>query len=517
MKLLIADDEYDVREGIRYLLDWSKLGMHICGEGKNGQDTLNQIIKLQPDIVLLDIRMPKMSGLEIVKRAKEQGFQGKFIILSGYSDFSYAQEAIRSGVTCYLLKPIDESELENAVLEAKNAILNEQNNQKKLIQYRNKARDSILKDILYDKANYQLLDYSDILLDSSVFQVVLYTNYNQDSFQTTWDFADILRIANRNHNSLDYVNVDNQHVIILKGEFALMRFQELVAHYISQPQKGSPLDALFLTYGRPVHSVEQIHQSFEDTCFLMKRRFFCHYNQHVLGYLDLPKDNASTTPRSVDNIYSQRIADYIQSGNRQMLSNVLEELRQDLYESNIEIYLLKHYLADIMIQVKSTITRTYGHLEIPFADNSAIINAIAEKYYLYEILDFFRIQFEICMNSMGSPSRESVMDNILQYIQHNYQENLKLGSIAELFGYNSSYLGKIFSKVTGKNFNSYVDEIRIQNSKELLLQNEYRVYEIAQMVGYSNVDYFHKKFKKYMGMSPAEYRRLMLKDDYIEE
>ena len=95
MKLFISDDEIDVREGIRYLLNWSELGFHICGEGKNGLDTLEQITRLMPDVVLLDIRMPKLSGLEVIKKAREQGFSGKFILLSGYSDFSYAQEAIR--------------------------------------------------------------------------------------------------------------------------------------------------------------------------------------------------------------------------------------------------------------------------------------------------------------------------------------------------------------------------------------------------------------------------------------
>lgn len=175
MKLLIADDEIDVREGIRFLLDWADLGFIICGEGKNGADTLEQILKLQPDIVLLDIRMPKLSGLEVVRQAQEGGFLGKFIILSGYSDFAYAQEAIHLGVTSYLTKPIEEEELKKAVLEAKESILKEQQAQKKFLEYRDKARDSILKDILYHKANYPFLDYQDLMLESSVFQVVLYT------------------------------------------------------------------------------------------------------------------------------------------------------------------------------------------------------------------------------------------------------------------------------------------------------------------------------------------------------
>lgn len=508
MKLFIADDEIDVREGLRYILDWSELGFYICGEGKNGADTLEQILISRPDVVLMDIRMPKLSGLEVIKQAKEQGFQGKFIILSGYSDFSYAQEAIKYGVTCYLTKPIDEDELEKAVLEAKKALTEEQSAQKKLVEYRSKARDSILQDILLNKADYAYLDYHDMALEASIYQVVLYTNYNQESFQTTWNFADILRLANKNHNSLDYICLENMNIILLKGNFALNRFQELLNRYISQPQKGSPLDSLFLTHGHPVYTVEQIHASFHDASELMKRRFFCSPNQHVLGFTELPENSETDTQtHALHDTYSERIANYIQSGNLHMLMEVLDELKNALYFTDMEVPVLKHYLADIMIQVKSIITHTYGIADLPIPNNAAIISTIEEQYYLYEILQFFTVQFEMYMNAIDSPSRESVMDGILNYIHHNYQENLKLGSIAELFGYNSSYLGKVFSKTTGKNFNSYVDEVRIENSKKLLEEHDYKVYEIAQRVGYTNVDYFHKKFKKYTGMSPAEYRK----------
>ncbi|MGN0294560.1 MAG: response regulator [Lachnospiraceae bacterium] len=508
MKLLIADDEIDVREGIRYLIDWEKLSFEICGEGKDGKQTLEQILKLQPDVVLMDIRMPRLSGLEVVKQSKEQGFHGKFIILSGYSDFSYAQEAIRYGVTCYLTKPIDEDELEKAVLEARESLINEQNAKKKFVQYRDKARDSILKEILTDTAAWQFLDYHDLVLEASVYQVIMYTNYNQNSFRTTWDFADILRLANKNHNSLDYINLDNQHVIILKGEFALDRFQKLLVDHISKPQKGSPLDSLFLTYGRPVYSVEDIHLSYGDACCLMARRFFCRFNQHVLSYQEMPKSTPDSWIPPLENAYSQPIADYVQSRNRHMLQKTLDRLTDELYYSSEEVPILKHYLADIMIQVKSIIMHTYGSLNIPFPNNASIISTIEEKYYLYEIMQFFSMQFEMYMNAIGSPSRENIIDGILQYIEHNYRENLKLGTIAELFGYNSSYLGKVFSKTMGKGFNAYVDEIRINHSKEMLLEDNRKVYEISQLVGYKNVDYFHKKFRKYVGMSPAEYRKL---------
>ena len=508
MKLLIADDEIDVREGIRYLLDWQALGFYICGEGKNGPNTLEQILKLQPDVVLMDIRMPKMSGLEVVKNSIEQGFTGKFIIISGYSDFAYAKEAIRFGVTCYLTKPIDEDELERAVLEVRDTLEKEAEQRKKLIVYRDKARESILQEILTNQADYLYLDYRDLALESPVYQIIVYTNYNQESFRTTWDFADILRLANKNHNSLDHINLNHQDIILLKGDFALKRFQELVSHHISHPQKGSPLDSLFLTYGRPVYSIEHIHRSFEDAITLMNRRFFCSFNQHVLGYQDIPQDFEGTiNNQELVSRYAQRFADYIQTGNRRMITQHLQNLKTDLYYTADDVSILKHYLADIMIQVKSIISRTYGSMDIPLPSNTAIISTVEEKYYLYEILQFFMVQFEICTNTIGSPTRESVMDGILDYISHHYQENLKLGTIADLFGYNSSYLGKIFSKTTGKNFNAYIDELRIEHSKELLSNQQYKVYEVAQLVGYSNVDYFHKKFKKYVGISPAEFRK----------
>ncbi len=509
MKLFIADDEIDVREGLRYILDWSDLGFYICGEGKNGADTLEQILISRPDVVLMDIRMPKLSGLDVIKQAKEQGFQGKFIILSGYSDFSYAQEAIKYGVTYYLTKPIDEDELEKAVLEAKKSLTEEQSAQKKLVEYRSKARDLILQDILQNKADYAYLDYHDMDLEASVYQVIIYTNYNQESFQTTWNFAEILRLVNKNHNSLDDIRLDDMNVILLKGRFALNRFQEFLDRYISQPQKGSPLDALFLTYGHPVYTVDQIYASFQDASELMKRRFFCSPNQHVLGFSKLPESSETNRQASaLCDTYSERIANYIQSGNLHMLMEILDELKKDLYFTDMDVPVLKHYLADIMIQVKSIVTHTYGLTELPIPNNAAIISTIEEQYYLYEILQFFTVQFEMYMNAMDSPSRESVMDGILNYIHHNYQKNLKLGSIAELFGYNSSYLGKVFTKTTGKNFNAYVDEVRIENSKRLLKEHDYKVYEIAQKVGYANVDYFHKKFNKYTGMSPTEYRKM---------
>ena len=508
MKLYIADDEVDVREGLKYLVDWDELGFTFCGEGRNGEEALEQILRLRPDLVLLDIRMPRLSGLEVVKKSKEAGFSGKFIILSGYSDFAYAQEAMRYGVEYYLTKPIDELELEKAATEIKNTILSQQKVQNTLAQYREKAKNTILSDILLDKANYPYLDLTDLNLSSSAFQVIIYANYNQESFHAAWDFASILRLANKNQNSLEYIKLDNQNIILLKTPFALKRFQELLKGHLTHSQKGSPLDTLFLTYGRCVYSVQEIHYSYEDALALSRRRFFCKAEQHVLGYEDLPDWQEAHPGFSQENsLYSQLFSNYIQTGNRTLLSQALENLREDLYYSTETVSSIKRYLEDILIQVKASLTHTYGNTEIPFPSNTSIIDTIEEQYYLYEIIDFFQLQFGMCINALGTEGTESVIDGVISYIRHNYRENLRLESIAPLFGYNSSYLGKIFTKISGQSFNSYVDQVRIEASKEMLRDSRYKVYEIAELAGYKNVDYFHKKFKKYVNMSPAEYRK----------
>ena len=121
----IADDEANIREGLKCIIDWEELGFKVCGEAGNGEDALQDILRLNPSLVLIDMRMPKLYGLEVIEQAKGQGFAGAFVILSGYSDFKYAQTAMKFGVKYYLTKPMDEEELEKVVKEVYNDIQGE--------------------------------------------------------------------------------------------------------------------------------------------------------------------------------------------------------------------------------------------------------------------------------------------------------------------------------------------------------------------------------------------------------
>lgn len=510
-KILVADDEQIIREGIKYLCDYEALGFTIEGEAANGTQAYENIMKLMPDVVFMDIRMPGMTGLEVITRLNEQGFTGKFIIISSYSDFSYAQQALKLGVQYYLTKPIDEDELAEMLRTLKTNLDNDRLAQNTVADYRNRAHGSIIKDILSGEADLSRLNLSELHLTADKFQVVIHEKYGFNSTDATYRFSELLRVTNEDNNSFDIINLQNNEVILLKGQFAIDKFNSFLERYErdKKPQYNSPLDSLFITYGSCVNSLYEVPVSYKEASTLLNRRFFCDQKQHTIGYMDLPsfENNTCIICDELLEEYTSLLLNYIQSFNRNMVAEVLTSLQTRLYNAADTIEAIKLFLTDLYLRIKEQMNHLYPNNNILFASNGEIIRIINEKFFLYEIILFFTEQFEIIMSSIGNSTRDSVLDDILHYINHNYTKNITLENIAPLFGYNSSYLGKIFSKKVGENFNSYVDHVRIEHSKELLLTDNSKVYVIAEKVGYRSVDYFHIKFKKYVGQSPAEFRK----------
>lgn len=507
LDVLIVDDEAIVREGLKYVIDWNALGFCICGDAASGEEAIEKIKKYNPDLILLDIRMPGMDGTELIERVRSTGFKGDFIILSGYSDFKYAQTALHYGVSFYLTKPIDEEALERAVITVREKIIKTREKEKSLNQYLIKAKSTVLKDLMLGTEPNSSINYLEMGLYAPIYQVVIYEGYTP--FFTTYSFADLLKVSNQGNNSFEHITLEHQEIILLKGNHALNKFNACLLHYENGTQKGSPLDSIFLTYGRTVSGLSDIHLSYEDCRRLMSRRFFCFENQHVLSCDALPEISCYQSIISVEKslFYSNNLVNYIQAINKRMLTEILQELKSSLYQSGDDVITIKHFLADIFLQTKQAIMYKYSHIDIPFAHNSVIIEIIENKYYLYEIIQYFTEQFDMIIRAIGNSSNEYIFGEIIYYIEHNYSAPLKLETLASLFGYNSSYLGKLFTQKMNQSFNNYLDEVRIKHSVELLENTYLKVYEIATKVGYSNVNYFHYKFKKLKGISPVEFRK----------
>ncbi len=508
--VLIADDESIIREGIKQLLDWESLGYTIAAEAAGGEQALQKILSQEPDVALMDINMPGLTGLEVIRRAREAGYEGIFIILSGYSDFKYAQEAMRYGIQYYLTKPIDEDELSDILRCIREQLDREQDSADAAKHYQQKVRDTILREILWGKIPSSDGDFFDLHAD--MYQVVICKPYNNTPPKSSsFQFADLLHLANQDNIFFDKVIVEYNDVYLLKGSYAIGKFDTLLEQYDQDkaPQKGSPLDSFFIAYGKCVHTEKEIFKSYQQAYELLNRRFFCDQGQHTIGCEALPamQDKAAVINGALLEEYSSTLLKLIQAFNRNMMAETLSALQQKLYNASDSIDDIKLFLAGLYLNIKEKMSHLYSKFPTAFGGNTDAIKFINSRYYLYEIILFLSEQFEAMMSAIGNSSRDSVLDDILHYINHNFAGNITLENIAPLFGYNSSYLGRIFSKKVGENFNSYIDHVRIEHSKELLLQDDDKVYTIAEKVGYRNPDYFHIKFKKYVGLSPAEYRK----------
>ena len=376
--------------------------------------------------------------------------------------------------------------------------------------YRKKAKKELLHDLVRSQVDREVFSAEELNMTASVYQVVLYENFDiEEGENMPYQFSELLKVTNNGSRTFEHFMDDEYNVIILKGSFAIEKFERFVEHYESTPpQKGSPMDTLFIAYGRPVNDIFDVHISYMDAYTLIKRRFFCIEGQHTLGYEELPnvKEVYEQLDKSKISDYCSKITDYIQTFSRRKVAEELYGIEEYLYNVDAPIGQVKLFLTDLFLQIKENINRIYSNNSFAIPQNSEIIEYISSRFYMYDIIEYISKQLDQIMNSMGNSSRESVLDDVLHYIDHNYATNIKLEVIASLFGYNSAYLGKIFNKNVGESFNSYVDQVRINHAIELLMDNKLKVYEIAERVGYKNVDYFHKKFKKYVGVSPAEYR-----------
>lgn len=504
--MLICDDEQIVRQGLKYIIDWNELGFRICDEAENGEVALSKIEKYRPGIVLMDIRMPKLSGLELIEMVRNNGYTGEFIILSGYSDFTYAQTAIKFGVSSYLTKPIDEDELTDALLAAKERINNRRNRELSIREYVDKAKTPVLDDLFTGSGMNPTLNYQEMGLDYPVYQVVMFSE-SSETFNH-FNFAGFLKVANRNNSCFEEVSHGDNTVILLKGSYALEHFENSLALFENDPRGLIP-DDVVMTYGPPVYSLETIRDSYSACGKLMDNRFFFDENQNLVSWQDLPDIFSSKVVLDADRTrnYADLLCNYIQVCNRRKITDVLTQMKADACRSGQSATHIKYFCTDVFLQIMQNLKHAYKSKPLILPGNADVIREIESRQFLYQVLLYYTENFEKIIFALGNQSGESLFDDILDYISRNYGQALKLENIAPLFGYNSSYLGKLFKQKTGENFNNYLDKLRISEATSLLKETDMRVYEIASKVGYRNVDYFHQKFKKQTGESPAEYRR----------
>ncbi len=524
-KVLIADDEENIREGIKLIIDWEELGFTVVGDASNGEEALMAINKLQPSLVVMDMQMPKIHGMDVIKRAREQGYKGYFIILSGYSDFSYAVDAIRNNVTNYITKPVDEDELYLTVKKIKEEIDKSAREGLKSGKMQSKAKGVVTGELLLgtyfdnkesEESEEQAEELSELGLLHNAYQAVIYETYHnrlgaEGGSIEDYSFTDMLGTFLES-GSYEVASVEGHNCILLKGKAQIARFEDFISHYEKQPiEAHSPLDMLFIAMGPVVYSPGDIGKSFETAKALAKRRFFCDEGAHFTHeYSNLipTEEIIKEDVRSDLNKYLDQIFDSVINGSRSRMINILEEITDYIKKQNLDSTDVCLYVTELLLQIKDRLTKQYPKLTDIFDTHAGIIEFIESRFYLYEIMQYVSEILEKVIDRLHDHiGSDNIIDDIISYTERNYTQPLTLEELAGEFGYNSGYLGRLFTRTAGTGYNYYLNECRIKKAKEFLSSGKYKVYEVAQMVGYNDVDYFGKKFRKHAGMTPAEFRK----------
>lgn len=484
--ILIVDDEKFIRKSIRNRINWEEFNVEVCGEASNGQEALELIAQIHPQIVLVDIKMPLMDGLTFITEAKKNYPDISYIIMSAFDDFEYAKNAIRLGVEDYILKPVKSSELE-AILKK----ISHQLNQRKLNRY--------LQEYVVDDPNHLKL------CRKLIVAVAFYIQNHDDAetmLQVTMNKA--LGILDEDYILfyLRSVSHGDCYVFLMSGdslgENMCNQLMELVWSDMGNIEGVSAYSEAMENW--------QIHNAITGSIHMLMRKIFYPERKIITFRQSAPAGN-------IKNI-------------QQRIRKEMNILYQQLYKSeNTKVEMLLINMVDLIICKENGMAEIEGgiaeilmilkNITSHYADDTEyniIFHGFQGRDYLlrYQTVEELKTQLkEVIQNCFCIWEKDEdadVIAAIKQYIADDYSYDLNAIDIAGRFYLNASYLSTLFKKKTGMNMGAYIEGVRMEHAQYFLANTDWSITEIAVRCGYSESNYFSKVFKKYSGMTPRQFR-----------
>lgn len=491
-KLYLLDDEPFILEGLKYIIDWEEYGFDVVGTSSNGEDGFNFIKNEDVDLIITDIMMPKMTGLELISNLKKINHNAKFIVLSAFQEFQYAKEAISMGAENYLTKPIDEDELIQTIEGVKKKI-----EKIKLEKVDTKIfkNDLILK-LICNKNNDGVLDR--LRLEG--------VNLNYKNLCVViLEFAEGGNINNNilNHiDNLNYeycVNLQNQILIIMDKE----SINKDTLRNLKDDLSSITNEQIYISRGKYVDSIDNLNCSYQSAKDIHEYKLVYpniswireykekSYNLENIDYIDF--NHLKKLMLNKDNKES---LNYIES--------IFSKLKKD---ENLTVKQIKTKSIEVFLNVYN------------YFNDSKIIKGL--DLYLEKVINSVNLdQIQLELNNMikhrqskleeTDDSISPIILKLLRNIEENYSKDLNLKEISETYNINSIYLGQLFQKETGILFSDYLNNFRVNKAKNLLVETSLKAAEIGELVGYANKNYFYRKFKDIVGITPSEWRKINL-------
>lgn len=495
--VIIADDEYFIRQRLIKLIPWEELDFTLIGEVENGLQVLDLLSTHTVHLIILDIQMPKMTGIEVSHYIHEHYPHIKTVILSGYNEFEYAQQTLRFGAIDYLLKPVNSETLVHTLKQCKQKIALEQTTARTLKKYHHYEKQTQLYNCLNDINQLTQLYRYYPELKSYPFSTFVGCFISE----TNAFFINHLKDYLKQHTlECEYFKESESHYVFQVFLQYTAQHQELLLHL--EHFVASCKAYLFISYGDIFYIQKPWKAFYQQTLAMLNQRFF-HPNSYVMSS---PHSNSDSFGDSSLSKIRQKLTSFINSKNEYGLCTYMKECFE-IVSKKADASYLQLVLNEIILTYKIYYPQL---LPIEVTSNEFISTLLEEEYSLSHIKQAMLTYGLQCLNGADTlPSDVIISQKIIRYIEQHYDElDLSVSKISDFLGLNPSYIGTLFKKVNNQSILQYMTLIRLEASKRLLETQKYKVSEVSEMVGYSDVFYYSKRFKKMYGYSPKEYSTL---------
>lgn len=524
LKAMLVDDEPFITQGLLMLIDWAKEGYEIVKTASNGAEAYEYIQSNPVDLIVSDIKMPVMNGIELLKKLRETGYDDTdVIILSGYKDFEYAKECMQHGCAGYAIKPVEKGELTQLIrkIAEKKQVSIKDAEQQKSMEYAFLARNMIaIIDGKYDDINIEYIENNMTLSEEVSFANIVFGN----TIDAEDEEESVVRQTQRNvyRTCQELLGSDANHVI-----FDVSRDQNnydvglVLCDYMYKNKKATEEEYLIwirdelssrlhlpirILVGKKVNNIRNLSKSYSTVRILRSIEGF-RSKKDIYFYEDEAQVNqggAILCKQCIDNLINA-----IELDEENEIKQKVVELFQEMRRLGIASETIKLNMDYFLFQLIHLATSKDDEV-----NQEEVLQYISESSFhegalrgSSEHLISFALEYAEYLSQLRKNVSGSVLSDIEKDVQANYMNNISLRELSKKYYLNSSYLGQLFKKKYGMSFKDYLTSIRINEAAIMLIQTDNKITQIAESVGYKDSDYFIRKFIEIKGCTPSKYRK----------
>lgn len=529
IKVMIVDDEPFIRQGLKILIDWEKHGFDVCGEASNGEEAIAILQSRAIDLVITDIKMPQMNGIELIDHVRtKMNSRVKFIILSGFFEFEYAKKAIKYEVVDYVLKPVQREELLRVLEEYKQVYYATLEELRRKEYSRKLLLDQYLSNLICEIEEVDLEDTSQYLCQGEYWR---YIGFEYDVMEDEYDNLDLVEKRKYQRVLYDtlkkYMGKDWYHVylestkeeqeyvvgLIFVDSFAkdikLMEKEYFKQLYMTLKEVLSY--PLRMYVGTKVNDITKLGQSYRSVELLRSIPVSSRDNHHLLEYDEI-RMNTTGNKYLAEKDTLDILMRAIEENQQEVIENIIAQMFAEVKNQCIEPEVVKltlNYILFNMLYISKEIDSNSDHEEIFKIITQNRVESMSVHKSIKN-LKRIAIEFAVYISQIRQHTFGGVLKDIEREITENYMENLSLKYLSEKYFINSAYLGQIFKKQYGIPFKDYLNNYRIDRAAEMLIRSDDKIYHVANAVGFNNTDYFINKFVQLKGITPLQYRKQLL-------